>query len=173
MAEKKGISPEKLAFKKLLKNRIAQMSFGVILLITFIAILGPFVRPDHSPDANTQLLSISRMKPGASVDLLMVHKNENNSRPNFFTCLSEGGWDNCSDYIPLESWEIKSDSVFYKAKGEDEVLSIHLIDVLYHLGEGRFKKTKTGYSLEHFKDGELKTETISSCLLYTSDAADE
>ncbi len=161
MAEKKGISPEKLAFKKLLRNRIAQLSFGVILLITLIAILGPFVRPDHSPDANTQLLSISRMKPGFTADLLMVHKNEAYKRPNFFTCIADGGWEYSSNYIPLESWEIKSDSVFYKATGEDEILSIHLVDVLYHLGEGNHQKTNTGYTVSHFKDGELVSETVS------------
>ena len=161
MAEKKGISPEKLALKKLLKNRIAQLSFGVILLITLIAILGPFVRPDHSPDANTQLLSISRMKPGFTADLLMVHKNEAYKRPNFFTCITVGGWEYSSNYIPLESWEIKSDSVFYKATGEDEILSIHLVDVLYHLGEGNHQKTNTGHTVSHFKDGELVSETVS------------
>ena len=161
MAEKKGISPEKLTFKKLLRNRIAQLSFGVILLITLIAILGPFVRPDHSPDANTQLLSISRMKPGFTADLLMVHKNEAYKRPNFFTCITVGGWEYSSNYIPLESWEIKSDSVFYKATGEDEILSIHLVDVLYHLGEGNHQKTNTGHTVSHFKDGELVSETVS------------
>lgn len=160
MNKKKGISPEKLAFKRLIENRIARLSLGVIVLISLVAFLGPFVRPDHSPNANTQLLSISRMKPGFKANLLMVKKNEPYIRPNIFKCIKDGGWNNCSSYIPVETWEFRNDSIIYLPTGEDEYFSIHLIDVLYHLHEG-FTSSDNKYSFNHYKDGELVSTSIS------------
>lgn len=162
MTDKKGISPEKQAFQKLLKNNIAVLNFGVILLIVLVALLGPFIRPDHSPNANTQLLSISRMKPGFKTDMLMVRKNKAYTKPHFFSCLKNGGWENCSDYIPLQSWEIKSDSVIYKAVDDEEKQSIHLVEVLFHLKDANYTSTESGYQVEHYLKGKVVNEVISS-----------
>ncbi len=161
MTKNRGISPEKLAFKRLFKNRIAQFSFGVILLIVLVAILGPFVRPDHSPDANTQLLSISRQKPGYTANLLVIHKNEPYTRPNIWKCISAGGWDNCSTYIPIEKWEVRNDSLVYLATGENLSESIHLLNALFHLN-GNISSIGTNYSFDHFVNGELQSVKISS-----------
>ncbi|MFK7756840.1 MAG: ABC transporter permease [Flavobacteriales bacterium] len=161
MSDKKGISPGRQALEKLFKNRIAQLSFGVILLFIITAILGPFLRPDHSPDANTQLLSISRMKPGFEADLLMVRKNEAYIKPNFFTCIADGGWENCSDYVPLASWNISQDSVHYTPIGEEESFTMALVEVLFHVNNGNYKKTSSGYSVEHFMDGKLVLEEFT------------
>jgi len=119
MKTAKDISPSRLAFNKLKKNRIAQLSASVIGMVILIALLGPIIRPDHAPDANSQLLSISRKKPGFKANLLMDKKNEAYVVPNIFSRIAEGGWSNCSNYVPLESWEVSGDKIMFKAIGEE------------------------------------------------------
>jgi len=162
MAKKKGISPGKIAFNKLSKNRLAQLSIAIIILIVLTAILGPFIRPDHSPDANTQLLSISRQKPGFSTDLLMIKKNEAYTKPNIFNIFNNGGWENCSEYVPLKSYEVNGDSIFYIPRGESEEKSIHLVAVLFHLANDSIDISGGQMNFTHFIKGKKTTGIISS-----------
>ena len=154
MEESKGISPSKLAFNKLKKNRMALFSFSVILVVILVAVLGPFIRPDHAPDANSQLLSISRKKPGFKAQLLADKKNEAYITPSIFSRLLDGGWNNCSHYTPVKEVTFRNDSIVYLAEGEEEFESIHVIDALFHL-KGELKKVENTYEFEHFIDGEL------------------
>ncbi len=164
MKNTKGISPSRLAFNKLKKNRIAQISAAVIGMVVLVAILGPLIRPDHAPDANSQLLSISRKKPGFKANLLMNKKNEAYVVPNVFKRILDGGWSNCSAYTPLESWEFRNDSIIYKAQGEEE-LSIHLIDALFHVKDDNFSQQGEDYLVEHYQNGLSTFTEISSAEL--------
>ncbi len=159
MKQSKGISPSRLAFNKLRKNRIAQLSAAAIGCVILVALLGPLIRPDHAVDANSQLLSISRKKPGFKATLLMDKKNEAYVVSNVFSRVLDGGWSNCSNYTPLESWEIIDDKIKFKPVGEEQEEK-HLIDVLFHLN-GDFKKIADGYEFAHYVDGELETTRIS------------
>lgn len=51
---------------------------GFILMMVLVAVLGQWVRPDPTPNANTQQLSISRQKPGFTVDMLQLTYSDGN-----------------------------------------------------------------------------------------------
>ncbi len=59
--------------KKFFRNKPAVFGLIVIFTISIISALGPIIRPDKSPNANEQVLEISRMKPGFSA--LLVRKD--------------------------------------------------------------------------------------------------
>lgn len=52
------------------KNVLAYLGLGFIGLMTLVALLGGVLRPDPTPNANRQQLSISRQKPGFKVDVI-------------------------------------------------------------------------------------------------------
>lgn len=56
--------------KKFFRNKPAVFGLVVIFTITLVSILGPLIRPDKSPNANEQVLEISRQKPGFSAQLI-------------------------------------------------------------------------------------------------------
>ncbi len=52
------------------RNHTATLGAAFIAMMTLVAVLGPVIRPDSTPNANTQQLSISRQKPGFQVDVV-------------------------------------------------------------------------------------------------------
>lgn len=73
-----------MAWKKFLKNKLGVSSLVFILFACIIAVLGYLLTPDHTPFANTQILEINRQKPGFTVDMLLVKKNEVPVKVNIF-----------------------------------------------------------------------------------------
>lgn len=55
-----------------MRNPTATIGAVFVLVLTLVAVLGPLIRPDASPNANTQMLAISRQKPGFEVELLRL-----------------------------------------------------------------------------------------------------
>ncbi|MGF1563830.1 MAG: ABC transporter permease [Flavobacteriales bacterium] len=54
------------------RNPTATIGAAFIALMTLVALLGPVIRPDPTPNANTQQLSISRQKPGFQVNVIQL-----------------------------------------------------------------------------------------------------
>lgn len=62
------MAPKKFAFVS--RNLPAYLALGFILLMVVVALGGAWLRPDPSPNANRQELSLSRQKPGFQVEVL-------------------------------------------------------------------------------------------------------
>jgi len=60
---------------KLKKNKIAVFGMVIISCSIIVAILGPLIQPDHTPDANGMTLQLTTKKPGFTVKMLRVTKN--------------------------------------------------------------------------------------------------
>ncbi len=56
-------------------NPLAMGGLIFIALLVLISALGPFIRPDSTLDANDQMLSISRLKPGSSIREIRVKRD--------------------------------------------------------------------------------------------------
>ena len=76
---------------KLLSNKLALFGLIIIGLFTTVAVLGALIRPDQTPDANDQVLEISRQKPGFKVDMLQVELNKMPESTSFFAMFLFGG----------------------------------------------------------------------------------
>lgn len=126
-------------WKRFRRNRLALAGLGYICLMILVTILGPFIRPDSTVNANQQQLVISKKKPGFSTTVLKVVRNTEKEF-SFFNALSSYGWQSSFEEIPIENWEIKDGKIIvtvyspYELEGEDaETREFDLADVCYNL----------------------------------------
>lgn len=133
--ESQGIVKE--TWRKLRKNKLAFLGIVIILFFLVIAILGALIRPDHTPDANDQILEISRKKPGFKVSMFKVELNRKVIDVSPFKMLFFGGQKLSYKNIPIDKYSIVGDSVIIVIYSEfslgDHRKQFHIADVLYSL----------------------------------------
>ncbi len=86
-----------------------------IVLVALVSLLGPFIRPDSTVDANDQSLVLSRFKPGTSVQEIRI-KNDN-PEISFWKEWMHGGKAKSYTSIPIDSIAESSDSLSYWMTG--------------------------------------------------------
>jgi peptide/nickel transport system permease protein len=86
-----------------------------IALVALVSLLGPFIRPDSTVNANDQSLVLSRLKPGTCVQEIRI-KNDN-PEINFWKEWMNGGKAKSYTSIPIDSIAESGDSLFYWMKG--------------------------------------------------------
>ncbi|MEN9448436.1 MAG: hypothetical protein RJA25_1726 [Bacteroidota bacterium] len=96
-------SPLKRTWIRLLKNKPAIISLVVIGIAIILAIIGPAVAPDKTPDADDQVLELSNKNPGFSIKMLLVEKNREEKNTGFLKGLISGK-DNPNEMIPIVSY---------------------------------------------------------------------
>jgi len=151
-----------LAMRKLLKNRMAMCSVIFIILLAFIAILGYLITPDSTPYANQQYLELTTKKPGFTVTMLTVCKNEPQEKTGFFKKMLYGEKTHFQ-HIPIERYYFEGDKIFVEeytglTPNNGEIKSFSLADVLYALPPASQKIIATKNTLT-FTDIEGKTIT--------------
>lgn len=91
-----------LAWRRFKSNPLAMAGLSFITLIFLVAIIGPFIRPDHTVNANDQNLSLSRNKPGFSITTIRVKKIDF-TKPSTIEIWKDGGSPLPYDEYPIES----------------------------------------------------------------------
>jgi peptide/nickel transport system permease protein len=124
-------------WSKLRHNRLAFFGIMIISFFTLIAVLGSLIRPDGSPDANDQILEISRKKPGFEVSMLEVELNKEIQKTPIYKRLFFGGQSLSYQNIPIEKYNIHGDSliaILYNEVPSDRLRrKFHVADVLFPL----------------------------------------
>lgn len=107
----------------------------VIFLCMLIAILGFLITPDPTPDANDQLLELSKKPPGFTVRMLQKRKNEPVHYVNFLSKMIFG---EISDYrsVPLTSYRYDGNDIVVReytgdSKRQGTDIKFNLADVVY------------------------------------------
>jgi peptide/nickel transport system permease protein len=122
---------------KLRKNKLAFLGILIICFFAVIAILGALIRPDQTPDANDQILEISRKKPGFNVSMLEVTLNKEVQKVSPFAMMFFGGQNLPYQNVPINSYSISNDSVIailYNEIASDRLRrKYHIADVLFAL----------------------------------------
>ena len=77
-------SLSKLAWMRFQKNRIAFGALVFIGVVAFMAIIGYWITPDKTPMVNEQNLLLATLKPGSTVPVLRVCKNQDIPKRNIF-----------------------------------------------------------------------------------------
>lgn len=139
--------------------------FGLFIIVSFIlvAILGFLITPDSSPDANTQLLELSKKPPGFKVKFLSAKKNEATHSVNFFSKMLFG---EKSDYtfIPVSSYRFSQNDLIYKEYNTDTTLSfekkINIADVVYSVKDNSISETAESISFIDFDINQKNTKSI-------------
>ncbi len=111
--------------------------FGLVVigLCMTVAILGFLITPDSTPDANDQLLELSKRPPGFSVQMLQTRKNEPQHNVNFLTKMI---WGEVSNFrsIPFSEYHFEGNDIVVREYTGDEKrigteIKYNLADVVY------------------------------------------
>lgn len=116
-------------FKSLLKNPASLVGLIIIAIGILVSVLGANIRPDSTPDANAQQLSLARLKP-LSVAKFLVVKSDSAVESNFFSRLFFGGKPEANTYIPFDSLYFDQDLIYYYPYSRQQ-----------NTGADRYKKT--------------------------------
>jgi peptide/nickel transport system permease protein len=154
-------SLSKVAWQRLKKNKLAVFGMLVIAFAVFIVVGGPFLRPDKSHKANNQILEISIKKPGFTVDILKIRKNEKIPEQSLWDLYLNGQVNKYTE-IPIYDYSFSGPNiVIEKYTGDEindgEIVKINLADVLYPLDYNKIYEDNSG-NLEFysFEDGKVK-----------------
>jgi len=96
--------------RRLLHNKGTLFGLIVIALSLVVALCAYFIAPDPSPNANRIIVEIGGRKPGFQQLFLLLPKERPASPVSFFGRLLNGRED-AFDYIPINSYVVKSDSL--------------------------------------------------------------
>lgn len=123
------------AWQRLKKNKLAMFGFIVIGLCMLMAVLGFLITPDCTPDANDQLLELSKKPPGFKAEMLLKRKNEPSHKINFLYKMAFG---EISDYrsIPFSIYRFEDNDIIVREYTGDEKrigteIKFNLADVVY------------------------------------------
>lgn len=123
------------AWQRLKKNKLSMFGLIVIGLCMVVAILGYAITPDATPDANDQLLELSKKPPGFEVKILQTRKNDASHHINFFSKMLFG---EISDYrsIPFDNYRFEGNDIVVREYTGDTSrigndVKINLADVIY------------------------------------------
>ena len=100
-------------FRKLRRNKTASVSLYVVIASFLMAVFAYFIAPEHSPNANRMIPEIGSMKPGFTIQLLQVKRIGQTPHTSFFEKLI-GGEEDEYTFIPITSYQIKSDTIYYQ-----------------------------------------------------------
>ncbi len=115
-----GTSLSKLAWKKLLNNKIGIGSLIFIVLILIVTILGYLITPDSSPYANSQSLELASLKPGSRINVLNVTQNRFRSRKNLIQKMLFGQTLNY-DAISYSAYKFEADKIILTEFAQDSI----------------------------------------------------
>jgi peptide/nickel transport system permease protein len=87
---------------------------GFILLCTLVALLGYWILPDNSPNANNSLVQLQKESPGLQATILRLPVAEAASSPTTDNLLTIWVWGRTPRYqeTPIESYRFEGDSLF-------------------------------------------------------------
>jgi peptide/nickel transport system permease protein len=135
-----NLSPNQKAVRRLLRNRPALFGLAVIALSVLTAILGYALAPDSTTDTNDQVPTVALKNPNFTVKMLALRKNRTIEERGFIGKMLFGS-PNPMEYVPINNFEIKNDSLFVeKYAGEDpnsgkllrgHTAVFHLADVVF------------------------------------------
>ncbi len=103
-------SNQRNPWRRLKRNKTAIAGMVVIIIAFFVAVFAYFISPDSSPNANRMIVEIGGRKPGFKQQFILLPKENVVSEGSFLDRLLYGKKD-IYDYIPIEGYSWKSDSV--------------------------------------------------------------
>jgi len=127
-------SPSRKVWLKFKRNKFAFAGLIFILLLMAMGILGYLITPVDSPDANTQMVQISKVPPGSKFTFLIIQKYPNVEKVNFLQKMLYGQKPQFKS-IPITSYKIIKNQVLvheYIGKEETSKESIYQLNELCH-----------------------------------------
>ncbi|MBI5219072.1 MAG: ABC transporter permease [Bacteroidia bacterium] len=125
-----------LSWLKFRKEKMAMTSLLFIILSVLISISGFLISPDSTPNSNDQHLELATQKPGFSVKMLLIQKNEIPEHKNFFSKMLFGEKSSFSS-VPIIDYKFAEENIivkgFFVIKEEALEKKYNIADVVYPL----------------------------------------
>ncbi|MES2417180.1 MAG: ABC transporter permease [Bacteroidota bacterium] len=113
-------SPSKKIWNKFKRNKLAFGGLIFILLLMLMGILGYLITPDQTPYSNTMHLQLSNKKPFRTFDFMVISRNANIKKNNFFEKMLFGQEADFKS-MPITGYRITGDKVYVREYiGDDE-----------------------------------------------------
>lgn len=105
--------------RKLVRSIRGKLALGCIGLTLFLSLFGYWIAPDPTPNANRMILEISGMKPGFSIDFLLIPKPEMPATSALTRTI--GGFPDAFTFIPITNYVSQKDSIVVSKYVDDGV----------------------------------------------------
>lgn len=124
----------------------------IILAAIVVSILGYLITPDSTPFANDQYIEIAARKPGFTVQMLRVRKNEQAESCNLWHRIAFGCPDKFNTF-PINSYAFRGDEIIVSPYDEANTngelsYTFKLADVLYALADTSRQALLSGQSTD-------------------------
>jgi len=130
-------SPAAIAWRRFRRNPTAMGGLAFITLILFVSIIGPFIRPDSTVNANNQALELSRQKPGFEVSEIRIATKAES--PGFVQTWIDGGRPDNYTGICVDSSEVQGSQLIAYRFGKSAAFADTLpIETLMQSPDGNF-----------------------------------
>jgi len=124
---------------KLWEDNRSRMGMIILIVSILIAVFGSYVRPDKTKNANGQHLVLAKKKPGYVATLIKVRLNEEHEGNFIGQGLFFGGLNTEYKEIPIASYSVNEDVLYYIPLDEQEQKQIAMADVLFSLNKETYK----------------------------------
>lgn len=144
-------TPNASIWKRFFRDGFAIAGFLIIAISMLIAILGYWICPDSTPNANNMHIQYSIKKPGTIYSLLFIRKKKRVDTLSLWGKLISGQPSFYEEY-PINSYKIFGDSIqineFTGVSSDSlETRSFHLAEVVYPL-KGKINKISDHYQFQ-------------------------
>ena len=114
------------AWHKFKKDKLAMSALFIIILVFLVSIFAYLIVPDNTPNSNRQMLEIGGKKPGFSVNMLKIRKNEQKNKPALINRMFVGSDDEYY-FVPFTQISILDNHVeIVKYTGWDTIKGIRV-----------------------------------------------
>ena len=159
--------------RRFLRNPLSVAGILIILIAFISGLAGYLIIPDKSPNANQQHIEIAASKPGFSVSMLKLRKNESIPIRSIAGRMLFGQR-SVYRFIPCDTVELSGDTLILKDLSEEGydytgIRYFHVVDVVFPLDPGDKNILRTGNEFV-FQDIEglqhrISLEEISELIL--------
>jgi peptide/nickel transport system permease protein len=133
----KQLSPGKLAWRRFNRNKFSMGGLIFLVIMFVIALLGYSITPDSTPNANSQHIALTTKKPGFTVKMIHVRRNEAEKDKNWLEIMFTGK-PSLYQKVPVNDYSFRDGMLvveeYTEYTGEEKFISeYHPVDVVYAL----------------------------------------
>lgn len=102
--------PSYFVWQRLKRNTLAMVGIAIITLAILVAVLGYLITPDSTPMANEMSLQLTTKKPGFSIKMLLIKKNQEAHSTNIFEKMFAGDESHFT-MVPISSYRFEGANI--------------------------------------------------------------
>ncbi|MEX2598002.1 MAG: ABC transporter permease [Salibacteraceae bacterium] len=120
-------------FTRLMRQPLSIIGFAILLVVVIVAFLGSLIRPDASVHASQQNMSLTKLKPLTTVDLVRLKVNRKSIQQPWHTRLFLGGVQPEFINVPFDTFYVKANELTIVKNANKR--HYHLADVFYAIDQ--------------------------------------